>query len=572
MKVYGKRSSSIGIYASHSDHSEVELSDYESEPDFKQGKASKASQEIQNTTVESPKPLGICTEDQLNSLSDTKVNSSSSSSVDSSSANLKAFDFLDHTEQLTKRRKTLHQVSTDPIDEDNATKLVDENPFNKTIDDLNKFISSLKRGDESSIQETFKEELEKSLELKGSGDSGKLTYGHSRTILLSKDEEEGLEADEDELKLSKEQKDDSQTYHINELKNMGDILKYQDDLELLMEGSPTKMSRPNFTSNLLSVALTINADEDFCCYVNERQVADMWRWFFSQKDWNDPVLMLMQGFLSTKFHLPADDLPPFFPSFVAALYSNNVLPHSSTVATKIAQLNYKDFLQGTRNRKSQEYALKLCLQYPGLLSSKELVESIVDNFVKKVQSPKSSFPVIEHIVSKNALVQGVARAPTLFNSLVALLPAYCNDDSLIKCLILLTNERAMPQPNLAFKVSMEFVLNHFWPLPIEQTDILILHLGLCLNIIGNSKEMSVDDSQWAQANHAFSKLSHCHEIDCFLLNMFSLNFAYMTVTLNKQLQSRTKAKLAEKLKSFAEEAQHYNKSIPDKINYVSEKL
>ncbi|AQZ16064.1 RAD61 (YDR014W) [Zygosaccharomyces parabailii] len=571
MKVYGKRSSSIGIYASHSDRSEVELSDYESEPDVKQGKASKASQEIQDSTVESPMPLGICTDDQLNSLSDAKVNSSASSSVDSSSANLKAFDFLDHTEQLTKRRKTLHQASTDPNDEDTATKLVNDNPFNKTIDDLNKFISSLKNGDESSIQETFKEELEKSLELKSSGGSGKLTYGHSRTILLSKDEEEGLEADEDELKLSKEQKDDSQTYHINELKNMGDNLKYQDDLELLMEGSPTKMSRPHFTSNLLSIALTMNADEDFCCYVNEHQAAEMWRWFFSQRDWNDPVLILMQGWLSTIFHLPADDLPPFFQSFVAASYSNNVLPHSSTVVTKIAQLNYKDFLQRTRNSTSQEYALKLCLQYPGLLSSKELVESIVDNFVKKVKSPKSSFPVIERIVS-SALVQGVAWAPTLFNRLVTLLPAYCNDDSLIKCLILLTNERAMPKQNLAFKISMEFVLNHFWPLRLEQTDILILHLGLCLNIIGSSKEMSVDDSQWAQANHTFSKLSHCHEIDCFLPNMFYLNFAYMTVSSNKKLQSRTRTKLAEKLNSFAEEARHYNKSIPDKIKYVSEKL
>ncbi|CAR25601.1 ZYRO0A03762p [Zygosaccharomyces rouxii] len=567
MKVYGKRSGSLGIYASQNNSSEVELSDYESEPE-------PILESNERETV-----IDNSTDDIRPMTSDSKMNpsvdSSLVSSVGSNVSNLKAFDFLDKAQAPKKRRRIYHEDHSDDTQDKKDTN-VDENPLNRTINDLNTFVSSLKSSDETLLQDTFKKELEKSVEDGTSKNtSGKLTYDRSRTMLMSKDEEEGLEAEDEEPKPTEDgdtkDGDDSQTYHINELKNMGDMLQYQDDLELLLEGTPSRMSRSQFVSHLLNIALAMNGDQEFCRYVNKRQARDMWRRTFHQMDFHDDVLLLIQGFLATKFQLPPNELPKFFNEFIQALYKRNRLPINGLSGNKIAQLNYNDFLHNTQDRTGQEYVLELCVQYPGvILSCAPLVNRIVQTLVASEALPRGIFPVVEKLASSGNTAEDANLLSVVSNKLIDLLPNNCQDDHLIKSLILFTNEETLERNSEVFHTCMKFVLDHLPPL--GSTDILILHLGLCLNVISGESGIShLENALWLQAQTFFHKLES-NDDDSFLLNMFYLNFAYMTVLLNKRLPTKVKTGLISHLELFAQESQHYNGSISDKIKYVTDKL
>lgn len=562
MKVYGKRSGSSRIYADQDDEFEVELSDEESEPEH-----------LSESNVHETIP-GNSTDDGLPMTSDLKENSSFASSVDSNFAHLKAFDFLDNAQKPQKRRR-INQEGRFEDRQDEEDSGENRNPLNSTIDDLDKFLSSLKSGDEMLLQDTFKKELQKSVENSTVKDNtGKLTYGRSRTMLISKDDEEGLEAEDEDpksTKLDDEKKDGSQTFHINELKNMGDMLQYQADLELLLEGSPSRMSRFQFVSHLLNIALAMNGDPEFCRYIKKKQTIEMWNRIFSQFDLNDAVLLLIQGFLAIKFQLPSEELPEFFDEFVLALYKFTKLPENGISGNKIAQLNYADFLHNTQNRTGKEYALKLCVQYPAvLLSYSPLVNQIVHDLEGNASLPLGFFSAIEQLVSSEKILQDDSLVSMIANKLVDLLPIYCENDHLIKSLILVTNEKIAERESEIFQLSMKFVLDHLPPL--GSVDVLILHLGLCLNVIsGDTAKLHVENTLWLQAQNQFQKLKSNNDYS-FLLNLFYLNFAYMTVLLDKRLSTKAKTDLTSQLELFAQDSQHYNESIPEKIRYIRNKL
>ncbi|GAV51599.1 hypothetical protein ZYGR_0AF00700 [Zygosaccharomyces rouxii] len=563
MKVYGKRSGSLRIYAGQDNSSEVELSDYESEPETILEDTGRETA-VDNSTDEACPTTGS-----------SKVNSSFVSSASSNLSNLKAFDFLDNAEAPKKRRRIYHEDHSDDI-QDRQDFNGYENPLNGTINDLNKFVTSLKSGDETLLHDTFKKELEKSVEDATSKDSsGKLTYDRSRTMLMSKDEEEGLDAEDEEPKPTKDgerkDEDDSQTYHINELRNMGDMLQYQDDLELLLEGSPSLMSRSQFVSHLLNIALAMSGDQEFCRYVNKRQARDMWKRAFYQMDLHDDVLLLLQGFLATKFQLTPNELPKFFNEFIQTLCKRDRLPVHGLSGNKIAQLNYNDFLHGSQGRTGQEYALELCVQYPViLLSCSPLVDQIVQTLVESEHLPRGIFPVIEQIASNRDCVQNASLVSVVSNRLIDLLSNYCRDDHLIKSLILFTNEETLERNSEVFHTCMRFVLDHLPP--SGSTDILILHLGLCLNVISGEGGMAhLENSLWLQTQTIFHKLESNDDYS-FLLNMFYLNFAYMTILLDKRLSTRVKTGLISHLENFAQESQHYNGNLSNKIKYVTDKL
>lgn len=565
MRVYGKRNGSLGFYTSQDNSSQVELSDYESEPETPYESNERETEIVADNSTNDVCPM----------TDGSKINSSLVSSASSNLSNLKAFDFLDKAEAPKKRRRIYYEDHLDDI-QDEKDSNVNENSLNNTINDLNKFVSSLKNSDETLLQDTFKKELEKSVEDPNSKDPpGKLTYDRSRTILMSKDEEEGLDEEDEEPRPIEDgvgkDVDDSQTYHINELRNMGDMLQYQDDLELLLEGSPSRMSRIQFVSHLLNIALAMNGDQEFCSYVNKRQARDMWRRTFHQVDLRDGLLLLIQGFLATKFQLPPNELPPFFNEFVRTLCKQRQLPVNGFSGNKIAQLNYNDFLQGSQGRIGQEYALELCVQYPVIsLSCSSLIDQIVQILVESDNLPRGIFPVIEQIASRRDTVQDSNLVSIISNKLIDLLPNNCYDDHLIKALILFTNEEMFEKNNEVFHISMEFVLNHLPP--FGSADILILHLGLSLNVISSEDGiLHLESSLWSKASIILHKLEYNDDYS-FLLNMFYLNFAYMTVLLEKRLSSRVKTDLISHLENFGEESQNYNRSISNKIKYITDKL
>lgn len=234
-------------------------------------------------------------------------------------------------------------------------------------------------------------------------------------------------------------------------------------------------------------------------------------------------------------------------------------------------MNYNDFLQGSQGRIGQEYALELCVQYPVIsLSCSSLIDQIVQILVESDNLPRGIFPVIEQIASRRDTVQDSNLVSIISNKLIDLLPNNCYDDHLIKALILFTNEEMFEKNNEVFHISMEFVLNHLPP--FGSADILILHLGLSLNVISSEDGiLHLESSLWSKASIILHKLEYNDDYS-FLLNMFYLNFAYMTVLLEKRLSSRVKTDLISHLENFGEESQNYNRSISNKIKYITDKL
>lgn len=607
MKVYGKQSNSVAIYYGQSEISDVELSD---EGEIEIGAQADANDmkllvERTNQSSEShvdtaPLTNGNSTSDNFQFTNDVDAsfgNATIPSSVGISfpldQSELKAFDFLDEHSQVKKRRKTNYKR----LYNENFNDTGNFNPqsgINKTIDELHEFLSVLKGRNDNSIQETFKKELRKSVEEKDSKMDSKITYGRLRTMLLGKDEDDAIELEEEteENHLKKPStsnvQDSISTHHYNELKNMGEILKFQDDLEFLTEDDPAIMDTPLFTFKLLNLALTMNNDEEFCRYINKHCVVEVSNWCFSKKDFGNEMLLLFQGYLSTKLNVPSKDLPRCFEQFIISLSSCSKLPSEHIITSKLARLNYKDFLKGTHQASGRSYSLDLYLKYPDFLSSRQVVKLVSDLLDKSFETAAFTERLLQVsallVFRQRGLLDDIRQEITLFSKLESYLPEWIANEHLIKSLIILSNEdeilslASTYDKNKLYKCSMDFILMHIEPMKTDKVDVIILHLGLSLNIIGECHEFELDVDQWKRAQICFSALSGNNRNDIaegrsgFVFDMFYLNFAYMANQLKKSLLQNERDFLIKALNSFNREAKHYNGSIHDKISTALRKL
>lgn len=607
MKVYGKQGNSVAIHYVQSEISDVELSD---EGEIEIGEqayvenmkllAQRTNQSSESNVDTAAIAKGNSTNDNFHftnnvdaSFGNATVPSSFEISLPHEMSELEAFDFLDEHSQVNKRRKTNYKRHYNEISNDTED-VNPQNGINKTINELNEFLSSLKERNDNAIQETFKKELGKSVEEKSSKMDSKVTYGRLRTMLLSKDEDDAIELEEETEENHFEKpnianlQDSVSTHHYNELKNMGEILKYQDDLEFLAEDDPAIMNTPLFTSKLLNLALTMNNDEEFCRYINRHCAVEVSAWCFSNKDFGNEMILLLQAYLSTKLNLPSKDLPRCFQQFMISLSSCSKLPTEHLIGSRMARMNYNDFLRKTHQTSGQSYSLDLYLKYPDFLSSREAVKEV--SGLLDISSETAAFTerllqVIALLVSRQrCLLEDIRQEMPLFNKLKSYLPEWGANEHLVKSLIMLTNEdkilslTSIYDKNTLYKSSMDIILMHIDPIKADKIDVIILHLGLSLNIIGGCHDLELDVNQWKHARMCFSRLSANNRDDIaedqngFVFNMFYLNFAYMANQLKKPLLESESDFLIKALNSFNKDAKHYNGSIRDKISTALRKL
>lgn len=608
MKSYGRRSGSVVLLLSKSDNHEIELSDSNDSDDVSSIKIPES-----NTCINYEAEQSIEESFESNALIDNIINFSkdSNEAIQSGNSNclsndtsaLDAFDFLDDPKVIKKRRTNYRRTpSSDAISE--VIDDFDSNPMKDTIDDLDSFLSSLQRIDENKIKKTIENNLMSINSNPTDITSGsRKMYGRSRTLLRKEstsdaDEEEENEQNEQiqeedfhpnnsqtSSKLSSFNSDDfSKTHHYNELKHMGNMLRFQDDLEFLTEEPAHELSKELFISKLTNLTLTIHNDSDFLLYINKHSKAEIYGWCFSNKNMDDPIILLLLGYIAVKVPLKDDVLPDYFSNFLIKLSFQIELPPINSITKKIVQMNYRDFLKNTNNKSCIGYTLELWKNYAKCIIIHEGIMDRVCELLKLHSQHQDSntgtlLEFIEMILSMSKF--NIDTLENIWQSLASLLPSIRSNESLTKSLIILTNEITIlhitpkPEKESIFNFSLKFVLDNIQPLNKDNVDIIILYLGLCLNIISDKEiDITISEENVQNSHTAYNLLaSICKTRDqekyLFLFNLFYLNFAYIIDIASIKLPEAKKNILSEKLQKFHGNTLEYkNDNLCQKIKYI----
>lgn len=205
---------------------------------------------------------------------------------------LSAFNFLDGSKASKRKRRRTYQkhdanitssIEPDVQDEDSITMHNEFESIRKIYNDINEFILKLPRADDDILNKMLENEMkmDDAVENNSIRTSKDKKYGKFRTILINKNKENeimGEEVDQKANTLSLNNADNSNaekegltsTNHYNELKNMGDTIKYQDDIEFLLSNSKsndnTTVPINEYFKKLLNLSLMIINDEEFFQY------------------------------------------------------------------------------------------------------------------------------------------------------------------------------------------------------------------------------------------------------------------------------------------------------------------
>ncbi|QLG71854.1 hypothetical protein HG535_0C02030 [Zygotorulaspora mrakii] len=599
MRAYGKRSSSVAVYykklreseeVEFSDEGDIEVSEIQEDENTPNEDQSSLLSDFSNPCqyakdynvddVEAHSGASIETEDES-----ILVTMATSFDKSVTTSDLKIFDFLEENNSCKKKRKVNYEKKC--YDNDGPSSAhTSKSPLEETVEDVNELLSSFQNIDDYSIQKTFQNDLEQLLQASDHEDDGKVTYGRARTMLQGKSDELSIDEQERTIEGNKsrdkvsENRDNVTTHHFNDLKNMGDFLKYQDDLEFLTAEPSINMEIIVFTSKLLNLSLAIRDDEAFLLYILRNNLPRTIKWSFP-KILQDPVVLLLQGYLLTRLASNSNDLPDIFHDSVFLMLSQTMVPDCSLIGHKMTRLNFTDFLKQTNDEPAQAYALKLYLMHPTVLSSSGFARKIF-NLVGQKKNANLIFQSIETLLTtetKHHIEQNQKEALLLLQKLIRH-PEFEKDENYVKSMILLTNGTSIlsmlpvQEKIHAYTQSIEFVLLHMEVESGSMFDIRLLHLGLALNIITQCEDIEPQESQWVRARKTLQNADQngSNEIERFAVHMLYLNLAYMIHRLQKSVSGRERTSIISMLKRFDEETANYNENIHEKINVALHKL
>lgn len=588
VKVYGRRSRSWMYDGSQQDDESVDLSDDGEIGDVSEQQVSVTERDSIESThpIESndgtDEPLNVSTS-TTSYLGDNCKATGTSTMLNGEASPLKAFDFLQDQSAVKRRKRNYKKTSVEDSEacEESVSHNESDSLINKTVDDLNEFLASLQPAKvDDKIKESFERELKKSTEEDSAVSSDRVMYDRSRTILFNEDEDEievpepdqQPEAVSEKPKAGRKINKDS-THHYNELKNIGEALKYQDELEFLTDESPVELSTETFISRFLNLVLTIEQDKEFLDYVDRHAADEVCRWCFGKRFTDHPVVTLLQCFLLTKIQ-PPENLPSCFERLILASLGFDEPPAIHTLSSKLARLNLVDFLEKTGGKTAQDYSLQLCLKYRDEIPSSEVTTKIIGIATQRDLDLKKGpllYPLVERILSSDLQVMDdSSQASILLNSLISALPKQPSNEGIVKSLIMLSNEQKIlaevPADNkeMLMRCSLEFILKHIHPTTTSTADLLILYLGLLLNTIDICDPQMFDTSQIDLARKLLLDVSNS-DTDSFIVCMYSLNLTHMLLGTGEELHKDEKDVLIRILKSFDEEGVSCNQAIRNRI-------
>ncbi|GFP69254.1 protein RAD61 [Saccharomyces cerevisiae] len=521
---------------------------------------------------------------------------------------LSAFNFLDGSKASKRKRRRTYQkhdanitssIEPDVQDEDSITMHNEFESIRKIYNDINEFILKLPRADDDILNKMLENEMkmDDAVENNSIRTSKDKKYGKFRTILINKNKENeimGEEVDQKANTLSLNNADNSSaekegltsTNHYNELKNMGDTIKYQDDIEFLLSNSKsndnTTVPINEYFKKLLNLSLMIINDEEFFQYAKRYFKKEIIKLSFAQFRSDFPELILLQGYLLHKVSESQSDFPPSFDNFSIELSKDDgkIRTKKNKHINKLSHLNFEDFLRKTQFKTGLYYSLSLWEMHGNLsldiIKRISILASNKDLFSRHV---KTFVPLLEKLITDSEFCHMYIEQPEMFDSLISNLnnqfKDMLDDDSLIKILILLTNMEVhnytlWKEADMIFQSSMNTILESIHPLTDAKVDNILLHLGLCLNICSReNSRLKLDGKLWYDMRTIFVKMIRdgSDTENRLVQGLFYLNFSFLIKQRkeNSNLDPGELNLLLVELEAFKSETSQFNEGISNKI-------
>lgn len=503
----------------------------------------------------------------------------------SKSKNSKTFDFFSFLEDtpVPKRRKThsfrKESAKSNEDSGDDYESNINSESFRSTIDGINELLSSIKSAEKSELVLTDKLQDEKDVEqYEAAG-----TYGSTRTILCREEDDsiQGSASENEEyrgkgeVELQMKEEDDGATHHFNQLKVMGESLKFQDELEFLMSDADKDIQ--SFISRLLTLSLDILNNDELRAYIIKYQHKDVWNWCFKVSDPHNAVLLYVQAIIATI--IPLDDRQNLWyrldiDDFILPLTSQKIVIENIE-GTKFMKLNYRDLLAKTERRTGLYYALTLWpkCQDPDCELSEIQYSTLVNLLKDRTEWIDMLLEVVEVIIPNEFPMKLSKRCIDLFNILSQILEQLTENETLIKSLIKLTNNRTIiaslptEQRIGLLKLSLSYIANSASVFESQSSSsdsgLAILHLGLALNLIVDLKDatLRIEYDVLQELKRKYHKILSRIANFNFGENMYLLVFAYVCKIANITLDSVANVDVYQKLHDFSNEVKMYNKSI-----------
>ncbi|QEU61941.1 Rad61 [Kluyveromyces lactis] len=486
------------------------------------------------------------------------------------------FDILDgmvSTSMKKKRKVTrLHKrVSVDNDDMKDAEEAVDNDSemheFQNTIDSISSMISSLKDSDD--VISTYSQV--KCLKVVSTSAASQVRYGRTRTLLkkeFQSDEElqeEASNVDEDDENnegILEDQhhntsfNDSNSVIHVNQLKTLGEGLKFEDDLDFLQF---TTNDENLFVVKLISCCLLLLNNTELTSYTQKYKGNEVWNWFLQQINPENNVMSYLQLWIANLVPLPRSS--PQWQQLSPLLMTCSSLTENPKLiqGSKITKLNYTDFIQRAEtNPQDLTFTLWEFHLDPNNNEFSKLIESLNN------PTPRL-FDLVEQHLDKFITEEMMSN---LYPKMLRHLSSYIEDISIIKIMVKLTNHAfflSLLSPLEKVKIvraCLSYIIKVREKVESEQDtdDIVILQLGLVLNIVAKDT-IKIENSITEQIQDMIGQ----SKSESFLKQLLALVFVLHANTTEWNHDLSTTASITKLLKNLSNDMKDTNETIYNNV-------
>lgn len=548
---------------------------------------------------------------------------------------LQAFDFLDNSKRIKKRRRTNYykhvesdfpDPSAGTIQERNESSQNDDDSdddvvygsgnmsssMGKVLENVGNFLRTLAPENEHSLEDLFNEERNplKQIETHSESTNGaQRVYNSRRTFLMrnsTAEEEEQNMVDEylEEIEIenssnnSKEDlsfhintpfisKKNDKTRTVNELKNIGDTLKYQEDYDYLTSNLKYDTPINDAISILAEFIIALKNDNNILKYILKHHCLDI-VWWCLQIETNNDQLLIMQGYILNTFYKQATNtnIPKNLPSSLIHIAHCIKIPAKLRNGSKMQSLTYSDFLKINDGKSGFHYALNI---WHSCMSTFSIIQigQIFDLLIKLAHKPENRsvldeskfFQVLQNILliyndgnkanSKNE-VEKICGLHALRNDLI-------DNENYIKCAILETNDLVTNMDCKEeilvslFEEAIIHTLHNLDKINKVSDNVIMLQLALCLNLIDYYKPVTNQLSPiMSQLKNIIFRKDY-KQYSSITDSLLHLIFAYLII-INRGLLNNINPINETQRETILESLRQFSKMGDDINNYVKGKI
>ncbi|KAL6940253.1 hypothetical protein ACO0QE_004151 [Hanseniaspora vineae] len=367
------------------------------------------------------------------------------------------------------------------------------------------------------------------------GDDDELSQKHEK-IMRSETQDDNISSDEEEKSriddAEKTNKNAPLTQNFNQLKTMGSNIQYNDDIRFVMEGSLPGAKK------LITMIQEIRASEGLQSYIANYYSDEFWQML--QSNAGDPYLLTVLCVLE-RMHKKLE-VGHFVQLFCYT---------PRTDLGKYYQTKYEDIIKIFGNHRNLGLATLNNLKEtkPMILEDSQIID-----FLARI-------PFCRELLSLLPFVKLDTNAKK-FWKLTTNLNIQKNIENVdyIKSCVSLTNTKNFDTRNVTnlLNYSLRYILKNFQD--TDRQHLLILHLGLCSNILHIHKnhvsKVSCELSSIYE-NLDMTKLDFVH-------NLFLLNYAYLLKFAGKEIDDLMKKCLL----CWAKGIDDLNDSFKERVDYI----